>query len=321
MSEIQEYIAVVPLDLAGRRLDQAMASMFPDFSRSRLKLWILGGQALVDGSRRKPRDKVIGGETICVRAEPEKQADAAPEDIDLDIVFEDASIIVLNKPAGLVVHPGAGNPRGTLMNALLHFRAGQADLPRAGIVHRLDKGTSGLMVVAGSLQAHTDLVRQIERRDVHREYQAVCQGVLTAGGLVDQPIGRHPVDRLRMSVREDGKEARTHYRVVKRYRAHTHMLAKLETGRTHQIRVHMAHIRHPLLGDPVYGGRRKIPAGATEALRDMMATFRRQALHASRLGFVHPESGESIEFRAPLPPDMHQLLDVLKADLKAGGGA
>jgi 23S rRNA pseudouridine1911/1915/1917 synthase len=318
MPDIKEFTAIVPSDLAGRRLDQAMSSMFPDFSRSRLKQWILGGQALVDGSQRKPRDKVLGGETICVRAGPEKQQDDAPEDIDLDIVFEDASIIVVNKPVGLVVHPGAGNPRGTLMNALLHHRSGQADLPRAGIVHRLDKGTSGLMVVACTLKAHTDLVRQIERRDVHREYQAVCQGVLTAGGLVDQPIGRHPVDRLRMTVRADGKEARTHYRVVKRYRAHTHMLAKLETGRTHQIRVHMAHIRHPLLGDPVYGGRRKIPAGATEALKDMMATFRRQALHACRLGFVHPDSGESAEFRVPPPPDMRQLLDVLKADLKAG---
>ena len=319
MSEIKQYSAVVPPELAGRRLDQALALLFPDFSRSRLKQWIVGGQVEVDGSQRKPRDKVIGGENIRVRAESEKQDNATPEEIDLDVVFEDESVIVLNKPAGLVVHPGAGNPRGTLMNALLHYRESQAELPRAGIVHRLDKSTSGLMIVACTLQAHTELVRQIERHDVHREYQAICQGVLTAGGVVDQPLGRHPVDRLRMTVRDDGKSARTHYRVVKRFRAHTHMLAKLETGRTHQIRVHMAHIRHPLLGDPVYGGRRKIPAGATEALRDIVQKFRRQALHASRLEFTHPKTGETLGFRAALPDDLSGLLQVLKDDLASGG--
>lgn len=318
MPETQEYKAVVPLELAGRRLDQAMARLFPDFSRSRLKQWILKGCVEIDGVVPRPRDKVIGGETISLRAEAEEKQEARPDAIDLDVLFEDDSIIVLNKPAGLVVHPGAGNQRGTLMNALLHHRASLAELPRAGIVHRLDKDTSGVMVVAASLQAHTDLVRQIEQRDVHREYQAVCQGVLTAGGHVDQPIGRHRVDRLRMTVRDDGKPARTHYRVIQRYRAHTHMMARLETGRTHQIRVHMAHIRHPLIGDPVYGGRLRMPAGASEELRDAVRNFRRQALHASRLELVHPATGDLVTFLAELPQDLRELLAVLAADLKGG---
>lgn len=318
MPETEEYKAVVPSELAGRRLDQAMARLFPDFSRSRLKQWILKGCVEIDGVVPRPRDKVIGGETICLRAEREEQQEARPDAIDLDILFEDDSIIVLNKSAGLVVHPGAGNQRGTLMNALLHHRASLAELPRAGIVHRLDKETSGVMVVAASLQAHTDLVRQIEQREVHREYQAVCQGVLTAGGHVDQPIGRHRVDRLRMTVRDDGKPARTHYRVIQRYRAHTHMMARLETGRTHQIRVHMAHIRHPLVGDPVYGGRLRMPAGASEGLRDAVRNFRRQALHASRLELVHPATGDVVTFESELPADMQELLAALGADLQGG---
>ncbi|MGB5590309.1 MAG: RluA family pseudouridine synthase, partial [Gammaproteobacteria bacterium] len=221
---------------------------------------------------------------------------------------------VINKPAGLVVHPGAGNAAGTLQNALLHHRSTLADVPRAGIVHRLDKDTSGLMVVAATVSAHTALVRQLEARSVSREYEAVCQGVLTAGGTVNQPIGRHPVDRVRMAVRATGRPAITHYRVIKRYRGHTHMLAKLETGRTHQIRVHMAHAGHALLGDPVYGGRLRVPAGAAPELIEALRRFRRQALHARRLAFLHPGSEQLVSFEADLPEDFSRLLAVLDKD-------
>jgi 23S rRNA pseudouridine1911/1915/1917 synthase len=237
-----------------------------------------------------------------------------PEDIPLTILHEDDAVIVIDKPAGLVVHPGAGNPAGTLQNALLHHRPALAALPRAGIVHRLDKDTSGLMVVAASLEAHASLVRQLDERSVRREYQAVCQGVLTAGGTVDAPIGRHRTDRLRMTVREGGRPARTHYRVIARYRAHTHVLARLETGRTHQIRVHFAHLRHPLVGDPVYGGRLRLPPGDNAELAEALRGFRRQALHAARLEFEHPVEGEEVAFESPLPEDFAGLLRALEAD-------
>ena len=318
MSEVREFQAVVPMELAGHRLDQALARMFPEFSRSRLKQWILDGNVRVDDLCPKPRDKVMGGEAVRVEAVLESQEGVAPEAIPLNILHEDDAVIVLEKPAGMVVHPGAGNRQGTMMNALLHHRPSLAEVPRAGIVHRLDKETSGLMVVAGTVPAHTNLVRQLDSRSVRREYQAVCQGVLTAGGVVDAPIGRHPVDRLRMAVREGGKQARTHYRVIRRYRAHTHMLARLETGRTHQIRVHMAYIRHPLVGDPVYGGRLRLPPGAEDTLTWVLRAFRRQALHASRLEFLHPGTGEEMSFEAPLPDDMARLLEALEKDLSAG---
>ena len=316
MQDIEQE-AVVPPELAGQRLDQALAALFPDYSRSRLQGWIRAGQVTVDGRRLRPRDKVDGGEAIRLAAVLEDEGRDAPEAIALEVIHEDEEILVLNKPAGLVVHPGAGNPAGTLVNALLHHRPALGVLPRAGIVHRLDKDTSGVMVVACTPGAHASLVRQLEERSVKREYHAVCVGVMTGGGTVDAPVGRHPVDRIRMAVREGGREAVTHYRVEERFRGHTHVRCRLETGRTHQIRVHLAHIRHPLVGDPVYGGRLVVPAGAGEALVEALRAFRRQALHAARLQLVHPGSGQPVEFEAPLPADLVALLEALRADAKA----
>ncbi len=313
-TEPREFVAQVPDELSGRRLDQAAADLFADFSRSRLKQWILGGQLTVDGQQRRPRDPVIAGERLRLLAEPDAQVPLAPEPIPLAVIWEDDDVLVIDKPAGLVVHPGAGNPGGTLQNALLHHRPALAEVPRAGIVHRLDKDTSGLMVVAATVPAHAALVRQLEARTVRREYEAVCVGVLTAGGTVDAPIGRHPVDRLRMAVRDTGRGAVTHYRVIRRFRGHTHLLARLETGRTHQIRVHLAHVGHPLLGDPVYGGRLRLPAGASPELIEALRGFRRQALHARRLGFRHPGSGEDVAFDAGLPEDFRDLLAILARD-------
>ena len=309
-----EHHAVVPPEMAGQRLDQALAALFPDYSRSRLQGWIRAGQVRVDGRELRPRDKVDGGEAITLSAELEDETQAAAEPISLAVLHEDEEILVLDKPPGLVVHPGAGNPAGTLVNALLHHRPELRALPRAGIVHRLDKNTSGVMVVACTPGAHAALVRQLEARSVKREYEAVCAGVMTGGGTVDAPIGRHPVDRVRMAVREGGREAVTHYRVQARFRGHTHVLCRLETGRTHQIRVHMAHIRYPIVGDPVYGGRLAIPRGASPALAEALRGFKRQALHAARLELVHPGSGEPVRFEAPLPADLQALLDALKAD-------
>jgi 23S rRNA pseudouridine1911/1915/1917 synthase len=314
MTETTEFDEVVPPDCAGLRLDQALAEMFPQFSRSRLKQWIEAGFVAVDDLELRPKDKVAGGERVRLRAVVERDERVLPEPIPLAIVHEDDHVLVVDKPAGLVVHPGAGNPAGTLQNALLHHRPALAALPRAGIVHRLDKDTSGLMVVAATLEAHADLVRQLDERSVRREYQAVCQGVLTAGGTVDAPIGRHRTDRLRMAVREDGRPARTHYRVIERFRAHTHLLARLETGRTHQIRVHLAYLRHPLVGDPVYGGRLRLPPGDNEALAEALRGFRRQALHAARLAFEHPASREPVTFESSLPADFEGLLAALRTD-------
>jgi 23S rRNA pseudouridine1911/1915/1917 synthase len=313
-----EYRAEVPDTLSGRRLDQALAILFPDFSRSRLQAWIKTGRVTVDGLTRRPRDLVLGGERVRLRAEPEDRVEAGPEPIPLSIVFEDDTLLVIDKPAGLVVHPGAGNPGGTLQNALLHHRPELRLLPRAGLVHRLDKDTSGLMVVAASEAAHAALVRAMEAREIRREYEAVCVGVMTAGGTVDAPVGRHPVDRLRMAVRETGKPARTHYRVLDRYRGHTRVLCRLETGRTHQIRVHMAHIRYPLVGDALYGGRLAIPRGATPGLAETLRRFRRQALHARRLALVHPATGEEVAWESPLPADFAGLVAALETDRGAG---
>jgi 23S rRNA pseudouridine1911/1915/1917 synthase len=304
----------IPFESAGQRLDQVLAELLGEYSRTRLKEWIDAGHVLVNGSKLRPKDKVVGGETVEVSATLPDAVAVAPQAIELRIVHQDRHILVINKPVGLVVHPGAGNAAGTLQNALLHFDARLAQVPRAGIVHRLDKDTSGLMVVARTLESHTALVRAIEAREVEREYEAVCVGVMTGGGSVDAPIGRHAVDRLRMAVREDGREAVTHYRVVRRFRGHTHVRLKLESGRTHQIRVHMAHIRYPLVGDRVYGGRLLLPKGATAELVHMLRSFRRQALHAARLAFAHPISDQAIECEAPAPDDMQQLLAALAAD-------
>lgn len=306
--------AVVPLEHAGRRFDQALADLFPDFSRSRLTGWIKSGEALLDGAEAKPKQALRGGETVTVWVTPSIETTAEPEAIALDLRHADDEVIVLNKPAGLVVHPGAGNPRGTLVNALLHFDPKLAELPRAGIVHRLDKDTSGLMVVARTLRAHASLVEQLSNREVHRQYLAVACGAMVAGGTVDAPIGRHPTDRIRQAVNESGREAVTHYRVRERFRSHTLVECRLETGRTHQIRVHMAHVRHPLVGDPLYGGNLRLPKGATEALVEGLRGFKRQALHAESLAFVHPASGETLRFEAGMPDDMLALLARLRED-------
>ena len=315
--------AVVPTELAGRRFDQALAEMFPEFSRSRLSEWIKSGAALLDGQSVKPRDPVRGGEPVTLAVRTEIATDALPEAIALEILYQDADVLVVNKPAGLVVHPGAGNPRGTLVNALLHFDPRLAELPRAGIVHRLDKDTSGLMVVARSLRAHAALVEQLSERQVHRQYLAAVVGTLIAGGTVNAPIDRHPRERVRMAVVEGGREAVTHYRVRERFRSHTLIECRLETGRTHQIRVHMAHIRHPIVGDPLYA-RLTQPRGASAELLEALRGFRRQALHAEKLAFAHPVSGETISVEAPMPEDMRQLLVAMRADTaeaKAAGRA
>ena len=313
--------AVVPLSAAGRRFDQALAEMFPDYSRARLTAWVKAGAVTLDGAPAVPRYLLRGGEKVHLEAELETEVASAPEAIALDIVHEDPHLLVLNKPAGLVVHPGAGNPAGTMLNALLHHDPKLAELPRGGIVHRLDKDTSGLMVVAKTLATHTALVDMLSRHDVERQYEAIVLGTLIAGGTVDAPIGRHLGDRLRQAVRdeEDGKHAVTHYRLRERFRAHTLIQCNLETGRTHQIRVHLAHISHPLVGDPLYGGGLKLPKRATPELVASLRGFRRQALHAERLSFVHPVSGETLTFEAPRPADLNALVVTLRADLAANG--
>ena len=313
--------ALVPLTAAGRRFDQALAEMFPDYSRSRLSGWIKSGAGTLDGAQAPPRQLLRGGEQVLLQVQLENEVSSTPEAIALNIVHEDEHLLVLNKPAGLVVHPGAGNPAGTLLNALLHHDPKLAELPRAGIVHRLDKETSGLMVVARTLPAYTALVDLLSRHEVERQYEAVVLGTMVAGGTVDAPIGRSMGDRLRQSVRdeEDGKRAVTHYRLRERFRAHSLLQCQLETGRTHQIRVHMAHINHPLLGDPMYGGGLKLPKGASPELIAELRGFRRQALHAERLSFVHPISGETLSFSAERPADQEQLIVALRADLAAHG--
>ncbi|WJW74923.1 23S rRNA pseudouridine(1911/1915/1917) synthase RluD [Thiohalobacter sp. IOR34] len=316
MAELMQLSARVPAEAAGRRLDQVLAELFPDYSRSRLQHWVRAGAVQVDGRAwTRPRDKLAGGEQVEITASLPEDRRCEAQDIPLQIVHEDAELLVIDKPAGLVVHPAAGNPDGTLQNALLHHDPALAAVPRAGIVHRLDKDTSGLMVVARTLTAHHSLVAQLQARSVSREYLAVVWGVMTAGGSVEQPIGRHPVDRKRMAVlRHGGKPAVTHYRVAERFRAHSLLRVSLETGRTHQIRVHMAWLRHPLVGDPVYGGRQRQPAGAGEALRQTLHGFRRQALHATRLVLDHPASGETMAWEAPPPADFQALLAALRED-------
>lgn len=305
--------AIVAAEHRGERLDRVAADLFPEFSRTRLQTWIRTGNLRVDGAVTKPREPLLGGERLSLDAELESADDqVAPEPIALDVIHEDAAILVINKPAGMVVHPGAGNRAGTLQNAILH-RAPQTEvLPRAGLVHRLDKDTSGLMVVAKTLPAHKALVDQLQARTMGREYLALVGGALTAGGTVDAPIGRDPRERKRMAVREDGRPARTDYRIEERFPAHTLLRCRLHSGRTHQIRVHMAHIRHPLVGDPVYGNRLRLPKGADETVREALRGFRRQALHARRLQLVHPVSGQTVHWETALPADFEALLAALR---------
>ena len=317
----QTLTATVPDAAAGRRFDAVLAELFPDYSRSRLAAWIKTGDARLNGREVRPRDPVQGGETVELNVVLDTQTHAVAEDIALDVLYEDAEVIVLDKPAGLVVHPGAGNPAGTLVNALLHRDPSLAALPRAGIVHRLDKDTSGVMVVARTLPAHTSLVDQLSAREVHRQYLAVVVGALVSGGTATAAIDRHPRARLRMAVREDGRDAVTHYRLRERFRAHTLLECRLETGRTHQIRVHMQHFKHPIVGDPLYGGPLKLPKGASDSLVEALRGFKRQALHAETLEFVHPVSGEPVRCTAPVPADMLQLIAELRADSRAAAEA
>ncbi|WP_100643348.1 23S rRNA pseudouridine(1911/1915/1917) synthase RluD [Alteromonas facilis] len=308
------------LSVHGLRLDQAIANLFPEYSRSKLKAWILDGCVKIDGDVCIiPRQKLQGFESIEIDAKAEIQVSHEAQEIALDVVYEDDHILVINKPADLIVHPGAGNPTGTILNALLAKVPNINTVPRAGIVHRLDKDTTGLMVIAKTLEAQTHLVDQLQTRTMSREYEAVVIGTLVAGGLVDEPIGRHPTKRTLMAVRESGKPAVTHYRVMKKFRAHTHLRLKLESGRTHQIRVHMAHIKHPIVGDPVYGGRPRMPKGADESLIQAIRQFKRQALHAAQLSLYHPVTEEWMTWQAPLPDDMRSLLTLLDTDTQQFG--
>ena len=321
MSDLPETTQI-PQQLSGQRLDVALAEMFPQFSRNRLKQWVQDGQILLDGEVVKPKAKVFANQWLSLKVEPGDENEACePEDIPLNIVYQDDALIVINKPAGLVVHPAVGHRSGTLQNALLFHDAALSRVPRAGIVHRLDKDTTGLMVVARTLQAHTYLVDQLQQRLITREYQALVHGVLTGGGEIDQPIGRHPHDRLRMAIREDGREALTHYRLLQRFRCHSHIQLKLDSGRTHQIRVHMQYLRHPVVGDPVYAGRMRLPPNASAEFIAALQDFKRQALHAWRLSLQHPDTGEAMSWEAPIPSDMEALRLLMQDDLEQHGDA
>ena len=318
--EFRNHSLVLPADAAGFRLDQALARALPQYSRARLQGWIEAGAVLVDGRRLRAKDKVLGGEKVEVAARLEADDRVLPEAQPLAVVHQDRALFVINKPAGMVVHPGAGNRAHTLQNALLALDPKLALVPRAGLVHRLDKDTSGLLVVARTPETHSRLVAALAEREVERTYLAICIGAMTGGGTVDAPIGRHRSQRTRMAVRSDGREAVTHYRIVKRYRAYTFVRVQLETGRTHQIRVHLAHIGYPIVGDPVYLGRRRLPAGCSPELTAALSAFSRQALHAARLALAHPMTGRALEWEAPIPDDMARLLAALDDDQLGGGG-
>jgi 23S rRNA pseudouridine1911/1915/1917 synthase len=315
--KFQIHRVELPVDFAGRRLDQALAALLPQYSRTRIQRWIEDGAVQVNGLAVRARDPVVGGEAATVEARLPAQTAVAAEKLPLDIVHQDAAVIVVNKAPGVVVHPGAGNREHTLQNALLAHDGKLARLPRAGLVHRIDKDTSGLLVVARTLEAHTALTQALAAHAIEREYLAVCVGAMTGGGTVDAAIGRHRTQRTKMAVRADGRAAVTHYRIEQRFRAHTLVRVRLETGRTHQIRVHLAHVQYPIVGDPVYGGRRRLPAGATPELASALAHFQRQALHAARLEFTHPKSGKRVSYEAPLPADLAALLDALRRDARA----
>ncbi len=309
--------AIVGESLAGLRLDRAAAELFAEFSRSRLQTWIKSGNLTVNSRIMKQKEILRVGDVVAIDAKLVAEEAFSAEAMALDVRYRDEDILILNKPSKLVVHPAAGHRQGTLLNGLLHAFPELAHLPRAGIIHRLDKDTTGLLLIARSLRAHTGLVRMLRERRIERVYQALAQGVVTAGGTVDQPVGRHPTQRTRMAVVAGGKPARTHYRVLERFRAHTLLEVALETGRTHQIRVHMAWLGHPLLGDRAYGGRPKPPPDCAPALRSDLAGFERQALHASRLSLEHPQERKKINIDIELPEDMQNLLELLRQDLKS----
>lgn len=311
MTAISHSISI-PEEQAGRRLDQALAELLPDYSRSRIKEWILGGCVLLDGAVAQPRTLVAAGQQVELQATVAARAAVAAQDVPFEVVHEDDAVLVVLKPAGLVVHPGAGNPDATLENGLRRHAPALAGLPRSGLLHRLDKDTSGLVLVARTLAAHTHLTRALQEREITREYRAIVNGVMTAGGTVEAPIGRHPTQRTRMAVVGGGRPAVTHYRVLGRFAAHSFIAVRLETGRTHQIRVHMAHCGLGLIGDPVYGGSRRASAKALGTAAAAVQAFSRQALHAAHLGFVHPVTGVEMGFDSPLPDDMQALLDALR---------
>ncbi|MDD9894026.1 MAG: 23S rRNA pseudouridine(1911/1915/1917) synthase RluD [Gammaproteobacteria bacterium] len=312
-----EKSASVYMPSKGMRLDQICAQLFNDYSRSRLQAWIAQGQLTLNGEQASQRDLVKHQDALVLNANLVLDPGVRAEDIALDIVYEDDALIVVNKPAGLVVHPGAGNTSGTLVNALLHYAPELDALPRAGLVHRIDKDTTGLLVVARTLESHSYLVEALQAREINREYEAVVRGQLVAGGTIDKPIERDPRDRTKMAIRQGGRESVTHYRVLERFKSHTRLRLKLETGRTHQIRIHMASEKHPLVGDPVYGGRLAIPAGTSASLEQMLRGFNRQALHARRLGLIHPVSGERMDWQVAPPEDMQRLVASLREDMSA----
>ena len=310
--------ARVPIQCHGMRLDQVAAELFPDYSRNRLAKWIKEGRLTVDGRMVKPRDKATASAQVTLMVTHEPVIDWQPQRLPLDLIFEDEHILVVNKPAGVVVHPAAGHADGTLVNALLAHAPELDALPRGGIVHRLDKETSGIMFVARTSLAHKSLLAQLSERTVSRTYCAVCTGALTGGGKIDAPIDRHPTARTKMAVVADGKPAVTHYRIAHRFKHYTQLQVNLETGRTHQIRVHMAHRKWPLIGDPVYGGRQRVPTGASDLLISTLRGFPRQALHAQALEFEHPASGDWMEFETDLPDDLVNLLEVLEREDRFG---
>lgn len=314
MTKPIQHQLILSEEYTGLRLDQVLSKLLPEYSRTQIQDWIKNESVLIDGKVSKTRYLVIGGESVEIRASLKVQPTWEAQAITLDILYEDDAILVINKPVGMVVHPGAGNPSYTLLNALLHYCPALSELPRAGIIHRLDKDTSGILVIAKTTAALTHLSQQLKNRSITRLYQAVATGVFMSGGTINEPIGRHPIQRKRMAVMDTGKEAVTHYRVMERYRAHTRLKVQLETGRTHQIRVHFAHIHHPLLGDPVYNSRLQLPKGATPELVDALRQFKRQALHASELTLVHPVTLETMTWRAPLPQDMINLIEILRTD-------
>ena len=310
--------ARVPIQCHGMRLDQVAAELFPEYSRNRLATWIKEGRLTVDGRTVKPRDKATASAQLTLLVADEPVINWQPQNLPLEVIFEDEHILVVNKPAGVVVHPAAGHADGTLVNALLAHAPELGALPRGGIVHRLDKETSGIMFVARSSLAHKSLVAQLSERTVSRTYCAVCTGALTGGGKIDAPIDRHPTARTKMAVVADGKPAVTHFRIAHRFKHYTQLQVNLETGRTHQIRVHMAHRKWPLIGDPVYGGRQRVPAGASDLLMSTLRSFPRQALHAQALEFEHPASGDWMEFETELPDDLVNLLEILNSEDRFG---
>jgi len=312
VEELPEQRFIVAPEQHGKRLDIVIAEMLPDFSRARLQQWIRNGRVLVDQQTRKPKDAVKQGEQICVRPEHQIETAWEAEAIDLDIIYEDEDILVINKAAGMVSHPAAGNRDGTVCNALLHHCPTLQNVPRAGLVHRLDKDTSGVMVIAKTLQSHTDLVRQLQERSVSRNYFALVRAEVIAGDTIDAPIGRHPVQRKMMAIVNNGKPAITHYRVEQRFKHFTLLNVALETGRTHQIRVHLAARHMPIVGDPVYGGRLRLPPSCDENLRHQLLNFKRQALHAYALSLRHPQREEVMHWRVPMAEDMEQLIEAIR---------